>query len=214
MGFQMPLFKFGTQVVEVYLVSGERRILETFFLTWRVVSLKRRKEQGLLVALGSDNENVLAVDISTGFVRRRKDGALPRLQISISKRLIEKGIKCWNLISNNNHHVFWENLVSELEEHFLKMTFGRTRSLNSSDKFCHTYGRIETVARETFLPTIFHFYQLIAYGSTESLEFTLVDISSPGNDIIIAAGEQAEKEVATVQENGHVKKGGAHSQHR
>ncbi|PHU04794.1 hypothetical protein BC332_25616 [Capsicum chinense] len=68
---------FGTQVVEVYLVSGERRILETFFLTWRVVSLKRRKEQGLLVALGSDNENVLAVDISTGFVRRRKDGALP-----------------------------------------------------------------------------------------------------------------------------------------
>lgn len=39
------------------------------------------------------------------------------------------GIKCWNLISDDNHHVPWMNLVSGLQEHFLKMTFGRTRSL-------------------------------------------------------------------------------------
>lgn len=52
-----------------------------------------------------------------------------RHQISISKRLIEEGINCWNLISNYNHHVLWENLVSGLQEHFLKMTFGRIRSL-------------------------------------------------------------------------------------
>ncbi|XP_016451086.1 SH2 domain-containing protein A isoform X2 [Nicotiana tabacum] len=56
-----------------------------------------------------------------------------RHQISISKRLIEEGIKCWNLISDDNHHVPWMNLVSGLQEHFLKMTFGRTRSLTHQD---------------------------------------------------------------------------------
>lgn len=56
-----------------------------------------------------------------------------RHQISISKRLIEEGINCWNLISNDNHHVLWENLVSGLQEHFLKMTFGRIRSLTHQD---------------------------------------------------------------------------------
>ncbi|MCD7449013.1 hypothetical protein HAX54_048096 [Datura stramonium] len=56
-----------------------------------------------------------------------------RHQISISKRLIEEGFKCWNLISNDNHHVLWENLVSGLQEHFLKRTFGRTRSLTHQD---------------------------------------------------------------------------------
>ncbi|XP_059282277.1 SH2 domain-containing protein A-like [Lycium ferocissimum] len=56
-----------------------------------------------------------------------------RHQISISKRLITEGIRCWNLISNENQHVLWENLVSGLQEHFLKMTFGCTRSLTYQD---------------------------------------------------------------------------------
>lgn len=48
---------------------------------------------------------------------------------------------------------------------------------------------------------------LIAYGSVESPEFTSVDISSPGEDIVIAAGNKTEKVVAAVPENGHVKRG-------
>ncbi|CAN4103009.1 unnamed protein product [Withania somnifera] len=56
-----------------------------------------------------------------------------RHQISISKRLIEEGIKCWSLISNDNHHLLWENLVSGLQEYFQKITFSRTRSLTLQD---------------------------------------------------------------------------------
>ncbi|KAK6795489.1 hypothetical protein RDI58_008942 [Solanum bulbocastanum] len=53
-----------------------------------------------------------------------------------------------------------------------------------------------------------HLRALIAYGSVDTPEFTSVDISSPGEDIIIAAGDQTEKAVASFQENGHAKKGG------
>lgn len=35
-------FRFGTQVMEAYLVSGDRRIPETVFLPWRAVLLERR----------------------------------------------------------------------------------------------------------------------------------------------------------------------------
>lgn len=52
-----------------------------------------------------------------------------------------------------------------------------------------------------------HLRALIAYGSVESPEFTSVDISSPGEDIVIAAVDQAEKVLAAVQENGHARKG-------
>lgn len=52
-----------------------------------------------------------------------------------------------------------------------------------------------------------HLRALIAFGSAESPEFTSVDISSPGEDIVIAAGDQTKKEVSAVQENGHAKKG-------
>ncbi|XP_016459035.1 uncharacterized protein LOC107782652 isoform X2 [Nicotiana tabacum] len=51
-----------------------------------------------------------------------------------------------------------------------------------------------------------HLRALIAYGSVESPEFTSVDISSPGEDIVIAAVDQAEKVLAAVQENGHARK--------
>lgn len=53
-----------------------------------------------------------------------------------------------------------------------------------------------------------HLRAVIAYGSVESPEFTSVDVSSPGEDIVITAGEQTEKEVAAAQANGHAKKGG------
>jgi len=52
-----------------------------------------------------------------------------------------------------------------------------------------------------------HLRALIAYGSVDTPEFTSVAISSPGEDIVIAAGDQTEKAVASVQENGHAKKG-------
>lgn len=52
-----------------------------------------------------------------------------------------------------------------------------------------------------------HLRAVIAYGSVESPEFTSVDVSSPGEDIVITAGEQTEKEVAAAQANGHAKKG-------
>ncbi|CAK9164844.1 unnamed protein product [Ilex paraguariensis] len=43
---------------------------------------------------------------------------------------------------------------------------------------------------------------LIVYGSTDSPQFSVVDITSPGEDIIIAAGNETVKAVNTDQENG------------
>ncbi|KAM7480376.1 hypothetical protein LguiA_028589 [Lonicera macranthoides] len=49
---------------------------------------------------------------------------------------------------------------------------------------------------------------LIAYGSIDSPHFGLVDITRPGEDIVIAAGEETVKTVTAVQENGvHAGKG-------
>ena len=45
------------------------------------VGKKRRKEQRLLIALGTDDGTVLAVDISAEFIRWRKAGALSRYVI-------------------------------------------------------------------------------------------------------------------------------------
>ncbi|CAH9147626.1 unnamed protein product [Cuscuta epithymum] len=56
-----------------------------------------------------------------------------RHQILISKRLIDIGIKCWNLISKNSQNVLWEDLVSELQDHFMTLTFCRTRCLTKQD---------------------------------------------------------------------------------
>nr|GMD84180.1 SH2 domain-containing protein A-like [Ipomoea batatas] len=56
-----------------------------------------------------------------------------RRQILISKRLIEDGIKCWSFISRNSHNVLWDNLVTGLQDHFMKLTFCATRSLTRQD---------------------------------------------------------------------------------
>ncbi|KAA8541881.1 hypothetical protein F0562_023033 [Nyssa sinensis] len=43
---------------------------------------------------------------------------------------------------------------------------------------------------------------LVAYGSVDSPQFSLLDISNPGEDIVIAAREETTKTTETVQENG------------
>jgi hypothetical protein len=56
-----------------------------------------------------------------------------RHQISIAKRLIDEGTKAWNSISQNNHHIRWENMVFEIEEHFMKIACCSSRSLTQQD---------------------------------------------------------------------------------
>ncbi|XP_027127004.1 SH2 domain-containing protein A [Coffea arabica] len=56
-----------------------------------------------------------------------------RHQIMIAKRLIEEGIEAWNLISQKNDHVLWENLLSGVKEHFMKIVPCGTRSLTHQD---------------------------------------------------------------------------------
>lgn len=56
-----------------------------------------------------------------------------RHQISIAKRLIEEGIKAWNSISQNNHQTRWEDVVFEIEEHFMKIACCSSRSLTQQD---------------------------------------------------------------------------------
>lgn len=56
-----------------------------------------------------------------------------RCQIIITRKLIEEGTKAWNLISQNNHQVHWENVVFEIEELFMKIAHCSTRSLTHED---------------------------------------------------------------------------------
>ncbi|CAI9088901.1 OLC1v1023355C1 [Oldenlandia corymbosa var. corymbosa] len=53
-------------------------------------------------------------------------------QIKIAKRLIEEGIEAWNLISLNNQHVLWENMVTGVNEHFRRIACA-SRSLTQQD---------------------------------------------------------------------------------
>ncbi|GMH24243.1 hypothetical protein Nepgr_026086 [Nepenthes gracilis] len=75
-----------------------------------------------------------------------------RHQILIAKRLLEEGEGAWNLISQNSHHVQWENAVFEIEEQFMKISCCSIRSLTQQDlnllrriSGCHEY-----MTRENF----------------------------------------------------------------
>ncbi|KAL3503053.1 hypothetical protein ACH5RR_037502 [Cinchona calisaya] len=83
-----------------------------------------------------------------------------RKQIMMAKRLIEEGAEAWNLISQNNHHVLWENLVSGVKEHFLKIVSCGTRSLTHQDLdlLRRISGCQELVSQENFEKMWFWLY--------------------------------------------------------
>ncbi|KGN55019.1 SH2 domain-containing protein B isoform X2 [Cucumis sativus] len=56
-----------------------------------------------------------------------------RHQILMSRKLIEEGTRAWNSISQNKHHVHWENVVFEIEEQFMRISGCSSRSLTQQD---------------------------------------------------------------------------------
>ncbi|XP_017246753.1 SH2 domain-containing protein B isoform X2 [Daucus carota subsp. sativus] len=56
-----------------------------------------------------------------------------RHQIVMSKKLLEDGTKTWNLVSEKNKQVLWENLAPEIEEQFKKISCCNTRYLSLED---------------------------------------------------------------------------------
>lgn len=56
-----------------------------------------------------------------------------RYQIMMAKGLLKEGEKVWNLISLNNDQVHWDDVVFELEEHFIRIACCSTRSLTQQD---------------------------------------------------------------------------------
>ncbi|KAM3269069.1 WD repeat-containing protein 43 isoform X1 [Capsicum chacoense] len=350
-------FTIGGEYLAVLSPDGTVRVWNTssgsLFGQWRpensgdsfsymvccIIGKKRRKEQCLYVALGSDDGNVLAVDISTGLVRWRKDGALPSgaaglffvgkgrrihavaanglvfemnsktgevikefkgskkpisavahstdekiiavasdklrflssesgkellkfspdsdaaqriwlsndAQFAVTAGFGEKQLQVWKLdfgdrAADYGHLVSMKHPPVMVEcRNNCKGEDGQVVLAISEKGVCYVWNfesvtgevakpikiTVKASKRETdegagrakknlvgviaarlyALDEDVHLRALIAYGSIESLEFTSVDISSPGKDIVIAAGEQAEKEVAAVQENGHLKKG-------
>ncbi|XP_076924933.1 SH2 domain-containing protein A-like [Bidens hawaiensis] len=54
-------------------------------------------------------------------------------QIRISKRMIEDGTKVWNLLSQNNYHVLWNNVIPVLRDQFMKISCCRNRILTQQD---------------------------------------------------------------------------------
>lgn len=73
-------------------------------------------------------------------------------QIIIAKKLVEEGTKAWELISQNNPNVHWENVVSEIEQRFRKIVCCSSRSLTQQDLelLRRIAGCQELVARENF----------------------------------------------------------------
>ncbi|XP_020890440.1 uncharacterized protein LOC9325260 [Arabidopsis lyrata subsp. lyrata] len=54
-------------------------------------------------------------------------------QINMARELIAEGTNAWILISRNNQHVLWDNVVYEIEEHFMRISKCSSRSLTHQD---------------------------------------------------------------------------------
>ncbi|KAK6934099.1 hypothetical protein RJ641_034254 [Dillenia turbinata] len=54
-----------------------------------------------------------------------------RRQILVAKRLIDEGEKAWNSITGNHDHVYWENVVFEIEQLFMTIS-SSSRSYHNS----------------------------------------------------------------------------------
>lgn len=72
---------------------------------------------------------------------------ISRNQIVISKKLIEDGTKAWNMVSENNKQVLWDNLSPEIEEQFKKISCCSTRYLSS--EVCISFSIAYVLAQRT-----------------------------------------------------------------
>ncbi|XP_010417450.1 PREDICTED: uncharacterized protein LOC104703186 [Camelina sativa] len=54
-------------------------------------------------------------------------------QISMARELIAQGTSAWISMSRNNQHVHWDNVVYEIEEHFMRISKCSSRSLTHQD---------------------------------------------------------------------------------
>ncbi|KAL0399518.1 UNVERIFIED_CONTAM: SH2 domain-containing protein B [Sesamum radiatum] len=72
-------------------------------------------------------------------------------QIKIARRLMVEGIQAWASISENNSHVQWENLVSGINEHYMRIACC-SRSLTDQDFEClrRIAGCRDVVSQENF----------------------------------------------------------------
>ncbi|XP_057461323.1 SH2 domain-containing protein A-like isoform X2 [Actinidia eriantha] len=73
-------------------------------------------------------------------------------QIIIAKRLVEEGMRAWDLISQNNPHVIWEHVVFEIKQRFMKIARCSSRFLTQQDLeiLRRIAGCQELVAQENF----------------------------------------------------------------
>ncbi|CAH2037249.1 unnamed protein product [Thlaspi arvense] len=73
-------------------------------------------------------------------------------QIKMARKLIAEGTNAWILISRNYQHVHWDNVVIEIEEHFMRIAKCSGRSLTHQDfellrRICGCY---EYITQENF----------------------------------------------------------------
>ncbi|VVA91602.1 unnamed protein product [Arabis nemorensis] len=73
-------------------------------------------------------------------------------QIKMARKLIAEGTNAWILISRNYQHVHWDNVVIEIEEHFMRIAKCSSRSLTHQDfellrRICGCY---EYITQENF----------------------------------------------------------------
>ncbi|EOA37410.1 hypothetical protein CARUB_v10011338mg [Capsella rubella] len=73
-------------------------------------------------------------------------------QIRMARKLIAEGTNAWILISRNYQHVHWDNVVIEIEEHFMRIAKCSSRSLTHQDfellrRICGCY---EYITQENF----------------------------------------------------------------
>ncbi|EOA33712.1 hypothetical protein CARUB_v10019900mg [Capsella rubella] len=73
-------------------------------------------------------------------------------QINMARELIAEGTNAWILISRNNQHVHWDNVVYEIEEHFMRISKCSSRSLTNQDfeLLRRISGSYEYITQENF----------------------------------------------------------------
>ncbi|KAJ8426713.1 hypothetical protein Cgig2_000340 [Carnegiea gigantea] len=128
----------GTRNIELKNVPCSRELISdlTIFryclggLSERLFMLK---EISLFVSEQDMIDMAEQVSLFSGCSHHRNIYHPSRYQIMMTKRLLEEEERAWNLISQDRSQVHWDNVVFEIEEHFMRIACSSARSLSQQD---------------------------------------------------------------------------------
>lgn len=126
-----------------------------------------------------------------------------RYQIMMTKRLLEEEERAWNLISQDRSQVHWDNVVFEIEEHFMRIACCSARSLSQQDlNFLRKIsGAREYITRDDF-DKIWRWLYPVAFAISRPAINVLWASTSPKWIEEFVAKEEVEYALQGIQEPG------------